>query len=76
MTTITIDLDEDAIRRLQELSSGAGLTISELTRDVVESFLEDMKDARDAEDVLARIARGEEGTIALDELERRLGLGS
>jgi predicted transcriptional regulator len=31
MTTITIEVDEDTERRLSELSSGAGISIQELT---------------------------------------------
>jgi predicted DNA-binding protein len=41
---------------------------------MIDSYLEDMEDIRDAEVVLQRIARGQEGTISLDELERRLDL--
>jgi RHH-type rel operon transcriptional repressor/antitoxin RelB len=76
MSTITIDVDEETKRRLDELSSGAGVTTSYFVREMIDSYLEDMEDAKDAEEVLNHIARGEEGVITLDELEQRLGLDS
>jgi predicted DNA-binding protein len=38
-------------------------------------YLEDAEDARLADAVLDCIERGEEGVVALDTLEKRLGLG-
>jgi len=39
------------------------------------AYLEEQADIQDAEAALIRLERGEEQTIGLDELERRLGLG-
>ncbi len=49
MNTITIDVDEETERRLGELSAGAGLTVSQFIAGVLDSYLEDAEDIREAE---------------------------
>jgi RHH-type transcriptional regulator, rel operon repressor / antitoxin RelB len=70
MTTITIEVDEDTERRLSELSSGAGISIQELTYQALLSYIEDMEDYRIAESRL----RDNLPTIPLEEVVRRVGL--
>jgi RHH-type rel operon transcriptional repressor/antitoxin RelB len=70
MTTITIEIDEDTERRLGELSSGAGVSIQELTYQALLSYIEDMEDYRIAESRL----RDNLPAIPIEEVVRRLGL--
>ena len=70
MATITIEVDEDTERRLSELSSGAGISIQELTYQALLSYIEDMEDYRIAE---SRIRDNLPG-IPIEEVVRRLGL--
>jgi RHH-type rel operon transcriptional repressor/antitoxin RelB len=70
MATITIEVDEDTERRLSELSSGAGISIKELTYQALLSYIEDMEDYRIAESRL----RDDLPAIPIEEVVHRLGL--
>jgi RHH-type transcriptional regulator, rel operon repressor / antitoxin RelB len=70
MATITIEVDEDTERRLSELSSGAGISIQELTSQALLSYIEDMEDYRIAESRL----RDNLPAIPIEEVVHRLGL--
>jgi predicted DNA-binding protein len=70
MTTITIEVDEDTERRLSELSSGAGVSIQELTYQALLSYIEDMEDYRIAESRL----QDNLPAIPIEEVVHRLGL--
>lgn len=70
MATITIEVDEDTERRLSELSSGAGISIKELTYQALLSYIEDMEDYRIAESRL----RDNLPAIPIEEVVHRLGL--
>jgi predicted DNA-binding protein len=70
MTTITIEVDEDTERRLSELSSGAGISIQELTYQALLSYIEDMEDYRIAESRL----RDNLPSHPIEEVVHRLGL--
>jgi predicted DNA-binding protein len=67
-------IDQETERGLKALAGLTGKSEPDLLREAVATYLEDLKDARDADHVLDRIEAGEEGTLSLDELERRLDL--
>jgi predicted DNA-binding protein len=74
MTTSTIEISTDIKKRLDELSSSCGVATKTLVNEALASFLEDLEDVKQAEEVVGRLERGEIGTIGLGELEARLGL--
>jgi RHH-type rel operon transcriptional repressor/antitoxin RelB len=74
MPAITIEVDEETQHRVQKASLTAGVSLATFTRDALLSRLEDLEDEREAAEVLLRLKQGEEGTITLEELERRIGL--
>jgi RHH-type rel operon transcriptional repressor/antitoxin RelB len=57
------------------LSNSTGKTPAEIIREALETYAEDLEDVIAADEALDRIESGEESTITLTELERRLDLG-
>lgn len=70
----SIRLSENIEKRLDFLASQTGRTKAFYIREMIESALPDLEDLYLAEQVSLRIAKGEEATITLDELEKSLGL--
>jgi RHH-type rel operon transcriptional repressor/antitoxin RelB len=67
-------LPDETQRRLAVLAKRTGRSPEFHIREAVESHLDEMEDIARAEDVLERIARGEEAVSPLEDVERRLGL--
>jgi RHH-type rel operon transcriptional repressor/antitoxin RelB len=67
-------LPEATHRRLVALAWRTGRTPEFHVREAVEAHLDEIEDVVRAEEILERIARGEEPTSPLDDVERRLGL--
>ena len=63
-------------RRLERLARSTGRTKSYYAREAIEQFLEEREDYLLGVSVLERVERGEEPTISLRELQKRLGLDS
>ena len=63
-------------RRLERLARTTGRTKSYYAREAIEQFLEEREDYILGVSVLERVERGEEPTISLRELQKRLGLDS
>ncbi|MEA3278578.1 MAG: CopG family transcriptional regulator [Pseudomonadota bacterium] len=72
MTTIVVDHETE--KGLKTLADLTGKSEPDILREAVTAYLEDLQDAREADRVLDRIEAGEEGTLTLEEMERRLDL--
>ncbi len=72
----SIRLPDDVEQRLTNLAVKTGRTKAFYIREMIESALPELEDLYLAEQVSLRIAKGEEETLTLDELEKSLGLGS
>jgi RHH-type rel operon transcriptional repressor/antitoxin RelB len=68
-------LDPGTEQRLNDLSNSTSKTPAEIIREALETYAEDLEDVIAADEALDRIESGEESTITLTELERRLDLG-
>jgi RHH-type rel operon transcriptional repressor/antitoxin RelB len=68
-------LDPGTEQRLNDLSNSTGKTPAEIIREALKTYAEDLEDVIAADEALDRIESGEESTITLTELERRLDLG-
>lgn len=71
----TAELDARTATDLRTLARLTGRPETELLREAVAAYREEIEDARGADEVLDRVESGEEATLTLDELDRRLGLG-
>ncbi|HYB92414.1 MAG TPA: TraY domain-containing protein [Candidatus Binataceae bacterium] len=67
-------LPKDLERRLEKLARKTGRTKSYYARQAIEEFLEEREDYLLGVSVIERMERGEEPTISLRELQKRLGL--
>jgi predicted DNA-binding protein len=74
LSTSTIEISRDLRKRLEEISSSAGVTLEALANAALTSSLENMEDAKQAEEIIARLEKGEETTIPWKALEAELGL--
>lgn len=72
----SIRLPDDVEQRLTNLAVKTGRTKAFYIREMIESALPELEDLYLAEQVSLRIAKGEEETLTLDELEKSLGLES
>jgi len=72
MHTITFDAQTE--QRLSELARHEGKQPDELIRELVEDYLEEQADAAAAEAAYQRYLAGEEKTLTLEEMEKRLDL--
>jgi len=71
---LALRLPKDVERRLERLARKTGRTKSYYARQAIEQFLEEREDYLLGVSVLERVERGEEPTISLGELQKRLGL--
>ena len=72
----SIRLSENTEKRLELLASQTGRSKAFYIREMIESALPEMEELYLAEQVSIRVARGEEETFSLDELEKEIGLES
>jgi predicted DNA-binding protein len=70
----TITFDSDTEKRLADLAQHEGKRPDELIRELVQDYLEEQEDATAAEAAYQRYLAGEEKTLTLDEVEKRLDL--
>ena len=69
MTATTLRLPEEKLRALRVISSLENKPMSKIIEQLVDEFLEDYYDLKEAEE-----ARKEEGTIPWELVKRELGL--
>jgi RHH-type rel operon transcriptional repressor/antitoxin RelB len=74
MPAIAIDIPEDLAARLQALAERTGRSETSFVLEAVSELLEDVEDARIAEERLAHLRAGRSRTYTLEEVERELGL--
>lgn len=72
MHTIELDLHTEAA--LTQLAAMAGKDSDQLIKDVVSEYLAEQADIEQANAAYSRYLAGQEGTVSLDDLEKRLGL--
>jgi predicted DNA-binding protein len=70
----TIQFDPRIERELTHLAAREGKNLEQLVQDVMSEYLEEQADIEAANAAYDRYLAGQEKTISLDELERRLGL--
>lgn len=70
----SIRLPEETERRLDQLATSTGRTKAYYLRQIIEQGLGDLEDYYLSVEVRDRVRRDEEGTLSLDEMERRLGV--
>lgn len=74
--THTIEFDPGTEQALTRLAASAGKDADQLIREAVSDFLRDQDDADAGDAAYSRYLSGQEKTVSLDDLERRLGLES
>jgi predicted DNA-binding protein len=67
-------LNEDLEYRLNATAETLGISAQDLLDEAVGAYLQDLQDARLAEEVCRQLASGEEATTPWPEVEKRLGL--
>ena len=72
----TIQFDPQTEQALSQFAAVAGKDADQLIKDVVSDFLTEQAEIQEADAAYSRYLAGQEKTVALDELERRLGLES
>ncbi|MBF0425060.1 MAG: ribbon-helix-helix protein, CopG family [Magnetococcales bacterium] len=74
METVSIQLPDDVLTRLQDLVRVTGGSVDAYILEAIQDYLEDLEDLPVAERRLADIRAGRSGTCTLEEVERSLGL--
>ncbi len=69
-----IQLPEDVFERLKSLADASGQSPTDFISEAVLEHIEDLEDARRAEEIMKKIESGEHRTYTLEEVERELGL--
>jgi len=69
-----ISLTDETHERLKVLSERTGRTPLSYIHEAIERHIEDLEDVHAADEAMERLARGEERTHTLEEVERELGL--
>lgn len=72
--TLTIELDEETNRRLDELAARTGKSKVEHAAEILKFGVEEVEDYYDAVAVSERVRRGEERVYSSEEIRRSLGL--
>ena len=70
----TIQFDAHTEATLTQLAAMAGKDSDQLIKDVVSEYLAEQADIEQANAAYSRYLAGQEGTVSLDDLEKRLGL--
>ncbi|MCB1444324.1 MAG: CopG family transcriptional regulator [Rhizobiaceae bacterium] len=68
--TISVNLPQELEARLKALAEKSGQATDVQLRQIIDAGLEDMEDYYAGQDVLARIARGEEKVLTSEEFWR------
>ena len=68
--TISVNLPQDIEARLKVLADKSGQSADDQLRQIIDLGLEDLEDYYAAQDVLGRIARGEEKVLSSEEFWR------
>lgn len=68
--TISVNLPQEFEARLKALASKSGRSTDDQLRQIIDLGLEDLEDYYAGQDVLARIARGEEKVLSSEEFWR------
>jgi RHH-type rel operon transcriptional repressor/antitoxin RelB len=71
---MAIRLPVEIEARLEQLAKRTGRSKTYYAREAILAYLDEHEDRYMAEQVLARINSGDEKTLALDDVEARLGL--
>lgn len=71
---LSIRLEKALDARLERLAKVTGRTKSFYVRQAIVDQIQDLEDAFLARNVVARVAAGKERVIALEDVERELGL--
>jgi RHH-type rel operon transcriptional repressor/antitoxin RelB len=74
MTSVAIELPDDAIKRLQQLSNENGLTPADIATEAVLEWLDDIDDLRVAEQRWAASQAGKNTPVPLSTLMSHYGL--
>jgi RHH-type rel operon transcriptional repressor/antitoxin RelB len=72
--TLTIKIDPDINRRLDELAARTGESKADLLRNALANGIEDVEDYFSAAAILRRVESGEEKTYPLEDVLRELDL--
>lgn len=72
--SISIRLPEDIETRLDALAKRTGRTKTWYIREAILEHIDDLEDLYLAEQAYQRILKGEERTLSLEEVEKKLGL--
>ena len=70
----TIELDAHTEAALTQLAAMAGKDSDQLIKEVVSEYLAEQADIEQANAAYSRYLAGQEGTVSLGDLEKRLGL--
>ena len=70
----TIELDPHSEQSLSRLAAIAGKEPDQLIKDVLSSYLEEQEDIAEAQETLARIDGGKEGTVSWEAVKAEYGL--
>ena len=70
----TIQFDAHTEAALSQLATMVGKDSDQLIKDVVSEYLAEQADIEQANVAYSRYLAGQEGTVSLDDLEKRLGL--
>ena len=70
----TIQFDAHTEATLTQLSAMTGKDSDQLIKEVVSEYLAEQADNEQANAAYSRYLAGQEGTVSLDDLEKRLGL--
>ncbi|MDX8409266.1 MAG: DUF6290 family protein [Mariprofundales bacterium] len=69
---LTLELNDDLERSLHNEAEREGISLADLARRALQSYLADREDYDQGIKALQRIQSGEEKTIPLDQLQREL----
>ena len=72
--TLTIEIDPELDRRLDELVARTGESKTDLLRNALRNGIEDVEDYFSAAAILKRVESGEEKTYPLEQVMSELGL--
>ncbi|MBF0148067.1 MAG: CopG family transcriptional regulator [Magnetococcales bacterium] len=76
METISIQLPDDVLTRLRELTRATGQDGNEYLVEAIRESLDDLEDLHDAQQRMIEIRAGRSKTTPLEEVMKRYGLES
>lgn len=72
MTTLQLELEDELADKFNELAKMEHIGTTQLIKNVLLEYLEDLNDVRLAEQAMADLESGKSSTITLEEWERQL----